>query len=136
MKIEIFTLCDAATHGQGKLNILGSFDALWAKETPVTHPLCAIAIKLRFTRIEEGNHHIRLTFADADGKLVMPGIDSPVDIRLRTGESTATANLVLNIQQIKLERFGEYTIDLAIDGRQEGSIPLYVRRIQGQKGAP
>ena len=128
MKLEIFTLCDAATDSHGKLNILGSFDTLWAKEEPISHPACAIAIKMRFARIEEGNHRIKLTFANADGKLVMPAIDSSIAVRLRPEDVSTTTNLVLNIQQIKLERFGEYTIDLGVDGRQEGSIPLYVRK--------
>ena len=38
MRLEIFTLCDAATDSVGKLNILGSFDTLWAREAPVSHP--------------------------------------------------------------------------------------------------
>ena len=133
MKTEIFTLCDAATDSQGKLNILGSFDTIFSKQVPATHPACSIAIKVRFEKIEEGNHKVKLTFADADGKLVMPGMDASVTVRFKPEDSTTTVNLVLNIQQIKLERFGEYTIDLAIDGRQEGSIPLHLREVQEPK---
>jgi hypothetical protein len=128
MRIEIFTLCDAATEGGGKLNILGSFDHVWATSEPITYPLCAVALKVRFSRIEEGNHRFKLTFADADGKLVMPGVDASVAIRFGSDDPTVTANVILNIQQIKLEKFGEYTLDAAIDGRHEGSIPLYVRQ--------
>jgi len=135
MKIEIFTLCDAATEAGGKLNILGSFDHIWARETPVTYPLCAIALKIRFAQIEEGNHRLKITFADADGKFVMPGIDGALTVRLGQGDETATTNVVLHVQQIKLEKFGEYTIDVAIDGRQEGSIPLYVRQRPEQQPA-
>ena len=130
MKIELFTLCDAATDSGGKLNILGSFDHIFAKKIPATHPLCAIAVKIRFSRIEEGNHRLRVTFADTDGKLVLPGLDATLVIRLRPEDSTVAANVVLVIQKIKLEIFGEYTIDLAIDGRHEGSIPLYVKQIK------
>ncbi len=129
MKIELFTLCDAATDSGGKLNVLGSFDHIFAKKTPAIHPLCAIAVKIRFSRIEEGNHRLRVTFADMDGKLVLPGLDATLVIRLRPEDSTVAANVVLVIQKIKLETFGEYTIDLAIDGRHEGSIPLYVKQI-------
>jgi hypothetical protein len=128
MKLEIFALCDAATEGGGKLNILGSFDHIWASSEPITYPLCAVALKVRFSRIEEGNHRLKLTFADADGKLVMPSVDASVAIRFSSDEATVTGNIILNIQQIKLEKFGEYTLDVAIDGRQEGSIPLYVRQ--------
>ena len=34
MNIEAFLLCDAATDQQGKLNILGAFDNLYAKKIP------------------------------------------------------------------------------------------------------
>ena len=49
MKVELYVLCDAATaDAGGKLNILGVFDRLNAREAPVTHPLCALAVRLRF----------------------------------------------------------------------------------------
>ena len=134
MKIELFTLCDAATDSGGKLNILGSFDHISAKEIPAIHPFCAIAIKIRFARIEEGNHRLKITVADADGKLVIPGLDTSLAIRFGTDDSTVAANVVMLIQKIKFEQFGEYTIDLAIDGRQEGSIPLYVLQRKKEGG--
>jgi hypothetical protein len=63
MKVELFALCDAATaDAGGKLNILGVFDRLNAREAPVTHPLCALAVRLRFERLEEGQKRVRVSF--------------------------------------------------------------------------
>src|SRR5689334_16766629 len=76
MQLEIFTLCDAATEHAGKLNIIGTFDSLRAFEAPISHPQCAIAGRLRFEEIEEGEHRVVLTFADEDGNIVMPKFDS------------------------------------------------------------
>jgi len=129
MKIEIFALCDAATEQQGKLNLLGSFDHLLAKQEPVGQPGCTLAIRLRFTKNEEGQHLIRVTFGDEDGKLVMPPLEATVGVRVAPNESTVVAHLILNMQQLILPRFGEYSIDLAIDGRAESTLPLYVRRL-------
>ncbi len=127
MKVEIFTLCDAATvDAGGKLNILGSFDRLNAKQVPVTHPQCSLAIKLRFERVEEGQKRLRIAFVDSDGVAVMPTIDAATEVRFLGNDSTSTASLALNIQQLKLPRFGEYSIDLALDDRHEASIPLFV----------
>jgi hypothetical protein len=39
----------------------------------------------------------------------------------------------LQIQQLKLPNYGEYSIDLGIDGRHEASIPLFVRPAPGQQ---
>jgi hypothetical protein len=127
MRVEIFTLCDAATtDAAGKLNILGSFDRLNAREAPVTHPQCALALKLRFERLEEGQKRIRIAFVDSDGASVMPTLDTTTQVQFRPDDSSATASLVLVIQQLKLPTFGEYSLDLAVDDRHEASIPLLV----------
>ena len=127
MKVEIFTLCDAATvDAGGKLNILGSFDRLNAKQVPVIHPQCSLAIKLRFERIEEGKKRLRISFVDSDGAAVMPTLDATTEVRFQGNDSTSTVSLALNIQQLKLPRSGEYSIDLAVDDRHESSIPLFV----------
>ncbi|CAN5774117.1 hypothetical protein BH20VER1_BH20VER1_26830 [soil metagenome] len=132
MKTEIFTLCDAATaDAGGKLNILGSFDRLNASAVPITHPLCALAIKLRFERLEEGQKRIGISFVDSDGKAVMPTLDAATQVVFPPGEHSVTACLVLQIQQMKLPNYGEYSIDLAIDGRHEASIPLFVKQALG-----
>jgi hypothetical protein len=128
MNVEIFTLCDAATDTGGKLNILGAFDRIYAVQTPAVHPLCAIAARIRFVKIEEGKHRLNVNFGDADGKLVLPGLEASLGIVFRGDDTSAAANVVLYIHKLKLDDFGEYTIDLAIDGRQEVSIPLYVCR--------
>ena len=130
MKVEIFTLCDAATiDAGGKLNILGSFDRLYAKEVPVIHPQCALAIKLRFERVEEGQKRMRIAFVDSDGASVMQTLNATTQVRFGPNDSTASASLALVIQQLKLPAFAEYSIDLAVDDRHEASIPLLVTRI-------
>lgn len=130
MRLEIFSLCDAATEHAGKLNLVGTFDSLAARETPVAHPTCAIAARIRFERIEEGAHRLSLTFADEDGHMVMPRIDSTLTVQFRPGQRTSTSHFVMVIQQIRLPRFGEYTIDLAVDGHHLGSLPLYVSKLE------
>jgi hypothetical protein len=134
MKIEIFTLCDAATEDRGKLNLLGSFDHLMARQAPVVHPACALAVKMRFTKIEEGSHRIRVTFVDEDGKQILNALEVTVSVLVAPGESTSTSHIVLNIQQLNLPNFGEYSIDLAVDGREEGSLPLYVSQVVDRQG--
>jgi len=131
MKVEIFTLCDAATvDAAGKLNILGSFDRLNAREAPVIHPQCALAIKLRFERVEEGQKQLRIAFVDQDGAAFMQNLDATAEVRFHGDDPSVTVSLALNIQQLRLPRFDEYSIDLAVDGRQEASIPLFVKLAQ------
>jgi len=128
MNVEIFTLCDAATlDAAGKLNILGSFDRLNSASEPIVHMHCALALKLRFERVEEGQKQFRLLFVDADGAAVMPPIEGAAEVHFQGNDSSSTVSIALGIQQLKLPRFGEYSISLAIDGRHEASIPLFVK---------
>src|ERR1035438_6321578 len=101
MKVELFTLCDAATvDSGGKLNILGCFDRINALQAPIVHPLCALALKCRFERVEEGQKRIRISVIDTDGRLIMPTLDAQIQIHIGPDSSTATAQLVLIIPQI------------------------------------
>jgi len=129
MNVEIFSLCDAATDQQGKLNILGAFDTVFAKDIPVVHAQCAVALRIRFQRIEQGEHKITVHLIDADGNLVIPSLDANINIsELPQNQDSVAINMVLNLQRLKLEKYGEYAINLAMDGRQDASLPLYVRQ--------
>lgn len=126
MKVEVFALCDAAVDYAGKLSLLGAFDGIFAREAPVTHPQCAIAIRLRVSRGEEGPHSLELAFIDADGRRIVPPIGANFEVRLPAQRESMAINMVLNIHQLKFERFDEYAIDLSVDGRAEASLPLVV----------
>ena len=127
MEIETFVLCDAATDYRGKLNILGTFDTIWGGKLPVIWPHCALALRVRFSRIEEGEHRVRIGFMDDDGRAVLPPLEGTVRVGFGSQTETVAANLILNLERIRLEKEGEYSISLAIDGRQERSLPLYLR---------
>ena len=133
MDIEIFTLCDAATDYAGKINILGAFDTIYAKSFPATHPQCAIALRMRFRRIEEGQHRIKLNFVDEDGHSIIPPLDTNVDVKFKENQQSTTRNMILYLQRVTFKNPGIYSIDLAIDGRQEKSLPLIVERVPEKK---
>ena len=128
MRVEIFSLCDAATvDTSGKLNLLGAFDTVWVTSMPTIYPQCAIALRIRFENIESGEHRININFVDADGRHILPALNSMVNINFSEGQRSGSSNSVLNIQGLRLERYGEYSIDLAIDGREEASLPFFVK---------
>jgi hypothetical protein len=127
MTLEIFALCDAATVSGGKLNLLGAFDSVYAAQAPVVHASCTIALRVRFTRNEEGDHRMRLNVVDADGQNIVPTLDGSVGVKFGSDEESAVANVLINLQQLKFDRFGAYSVNLALDGRHEASLPLFVR---------
>jgi hypothetical protein len=134
MNIEIFSLCDAATVDvAGKLNVLGAFDTISTANMPTVYPQCAIALRIRFENIERGSHRVAVNFVDVDGKHIIPGANGTININFPDQQRSGSANLVLNLQMLKIEKYGEYSIDLAVDTRKEASLPLYVREIKPLK---
>ena len=127
MHVEVFSLCDAATVDAGsKLNILGAFDTIWAKTVPVVYPHFAIALRVRFESIEQGEHKVVFNFVDCDGKHILPAASGVINVSFQPEQRSASANSILNVSMVKLESYGEYAIDVAIDGRKEASLPLFV----------
>ena len=126
MNVQIAVLCDAATDYGGKLNLLGAFDTIATQQLPAVHPQCSVALRIVFSKVEEGPHKVKMNFVDEDGRFVMPSIDMPAEVALPPDANFVARNFIINIQQLKFEKPGQYAIDLAIDGRQESSIPLHV----------
>ena len=127
MDIQVATLCDAAMDYNQKLCILGTFDTIHTSKLPAVHPQCAIALRLTFNKLEEGSHKVRLSFVDEDGKPVMRSIELPVPVAVPDDTIFVSRNFIVNIQQLKFEKSGLYSIDLALDDNQQGSIPLLVK---------
>jgi hypothetical protein len=130
MNVEIFALCDAANaDSNGKLSVLGVFDQIQAPSVPIIHASgCSVAVRMRFDRVEEGQKALRITVVDIDGREAFPTFNANVEVRVPPNESSAIVQIVLRIQQLNLPHFGEYRIDLAIDGRVEKSVPLFARQ--------
>lgn len=127
MNIEAFLLCDAATEQQGKLNVLGSFDSIWTKALPTKHPACAVALRIRFDKIEEGKHPFKLRIIDEDGQSIGPQLDGNVDVQMPPNVESIITNFILNIQGLEFKKYGQYRIDFAINGQSAASLPFYVR---------
>ena len=90
---------------------------------------CAIAFRVRFNQIEKGEHKIKLNLVNEDGKLIIPSLETSAKVDFPPHLDSGVMNMVLHIQGLKLEKFGKYSFDLAIDGRQEASLPLLFKTI-------
>ena len=129
MNIEAFLLCDAATDQSGKLNVLGAFDLIFGKEVPTRHRACSIAARIRFSKIEAGDHAVKIFIIDVDGNSIGPKLEGGISVRIGDNAPTAVVNLILNMQNLEFQQYGLYQIDLAIDGAIQASLPLHIRPI-------
>ena len=110
------------------MNIVGTFDRILAKEAPIHRAVFAVAARIRFEPQQEGAKSISLSFIDSGGRRVMPLLRAQFHLKVQANESSATLNDVMVIPQVKVARFGDYQIDLAVDDKVEATIPLYLRR--------
>jgi hypothetical protein len=127
MNIQVAVLCDAATDDNGKLNLLGAFDTIYTQQLPAVHPQCSIALRVTFGHEDEGPHKLHLNFVDADGRSIMPGIPIPIEVSLPGDSHFGTRNFIINIQQLKFDQPGLFSIDVTLDDRSQASIPLLVK---------
>ena len=80
MNVDVFTLCDFAQNTPGnKMNIVGTFNRIFARQIPAVHPLCALAVLMRFEQIEQGTKNIRVSIIDSDGRPVGPDTRGPTE---------------------------------------------------------
>ena len=128
MNIQVAVLCDAATDENLKLNLLGAFDTISTPQLPAVHPQCSIALRVTFGHQDEGEHKLRLNFVDADGHSIMPDFPPiPVEVVLPDDMHFGTRNFIVNIQQLKFDNPGLYSIDIRLDDQSQASIPLLVK---------
>jgi len=130
MNVQVAILCDAATDDNGKLNLLGAFDTIYAPQLPAIHPQCAVALRVTFAAGDEGQHKLALNFINADGRSIMPAMEIPVAVVLPEDVYFVTRNFIVNIQQLRFAEAGLYSVDVRLDGKSQASIPLQVKLIQ------
>lgn len=127
MEVDLAVLADAANlTGNGKLNILGTFDAITlGPDFPATSTTFSIVVRLVAHPSELGKHKLLLRVADADGKEVSK-LEGDFEVgRKESSPKPARIPLILGAQ-VTFPSPGDYTFDILIDGRWEKSIPLEV----------
>ena len=129
MEIEIFTLADFAQDNNSKLTIVGTFDSIQSKQSPVTHPACAIACRLRFAAKETGEHEFKLRLIDAKGKETIKPIEGNINIGEPPNGQFSSINIVVNFNQLKFDDAGRYSFELYIDGDWKSGLPLFINVI-------
>ena len=132
MKLEAFLICDAATLSGGKLNILGAFDQIRTERVPSKHFNSAVVVRLRVHPEDRGEHEIAVRLADPLGEPVLPELKGTLIVDPGEGTQASRVNVILAIQSMDLMEFGEYSVQLYIDGEPFSQMPFYVSPLDAQ----
>jgi hypothetical protein len=137
MDVQLAVLADAANISQdGKLNILGQFDTIFAAETPVVWPLMWFVAKVGISDADGTHHRFEIRVLDDDGQLIAPiaafeGESGPSQI----AGTLAGGNLVVGIRSAKFSEYGTYTFELRGNGQRLCDVQLHVRTAAERPGA-
>ena len=123
MRLEIVTLCHSAIEQSGHLSIFAAFNNINVAELPHKFPPFTLACRLRFEPAEEGEHQLKVTVADTDGR-VLGQMTVKFQLFQALFKPSATMNLVFPISGMELRHTGEHTIDLILDDRPPVRLPF------------
>ena len=102
---------------------------------PAIHPQCAVALRATFQPGDEGTRKLSLNFINADGRSILQGIELPVPVTLPDDAHFLTRNFIVNIQQLKFDEPGLYSVDVRLDDESVASVPLLVRQVAARSVA-
>ena len=127
MRIAFALFADAANLSQeGKLNILGVFDAVQVGSLPAVHPRAHLVVRLTGGRADIGTHALTLNWRNPDGSVLWSTtgelrVDGPPQ-GLEEMELPFIAAL-----DLPLDRAGAFSLGINLGDRELATVPLQVR---------
>jgi uncharacterized protein DUF6941 len=127
MQVSFALFADAANLSQeGKLNILGVFDALQVATLPAVHPRAHLVVHLKGSQLDVGSHTVTLRWINPHGS----------ELWTSTGELNVGApppgvgemDLPLIAQiDLPMDVAGGYVMAIALDTSHTADVPVQVR---------
>ena len=119
---------------EGKLNVMGIFDRVFARQVPARFPPMQLVIRLEADYAElDTEHGIRVQLADPDGEPVFDIDGSFTPRGGRPGEKTSV-NHVLQLGNVPLQRTGPHRVLIWIDDSLEREVVIHVTRAPDPTG--
>lgn len=127
MELEFALLADAANISRElKLNITGEFNTIFAQTVPITWPRMTFVARLNAHVAEGSKHTAILVMNDADGDELFRSQGFPLEFTPAGPGRPLRAGMVINLDGMTFRKYGDYEINLLVDGRLMGSAPIYV----------
>ena len=127
MQLAFALLADAANVSvEGKLNILGVFDALQVASLPTVHPRATLVMRLKGTLDEVGRHHVAMAWVSPQGEELW---SSGGDLEIGPpppGAIEMDFPLLLTLD-LPIASIGTHYLRVVIDDALQGEVALQVR---------
>ncbi|MEO7933027.1 MAG: hypothetical protein ABIT76_07705 [Chthoniobacterales bacterium] len=126
MELLVATLCDTASENQGKLNVIGAFDAIIAQSFPANFSFM-LALRFSFTAKDHGSHAFYIQLVDDSGE---PDKSAPneskMDVNMPPGTAGFSTQNMITPLQGTIAKAGTYHFDVHFEKKILAHIPLRV----------
>jgi hypothetical protein len=130
MRVALALLADGANvTREGKLNLLGIFDTIFARGFPVMHPLMQLVLRFEAEPAEAGTRRdLEIQFLASDGRQLfrLPGA---VAVQQRTVGDSVRIDQIVTLNNVQLEQPGRYRFEVRVGGELAATVPLHVEQI-------
>lgn len=126
MELDFALIADAANVSQeGKLNILGIFDTIWAREFPVRHAAMVFVLRVKADFTDQGSHSLEVRLLDADGEQLFRA-EGPMQVPGSAPGRPVKPHVIMGLSGVSFRAPGDYSFEVSIDGHHLKSVPLFV----------
>jgi hypothetical protein len=127
MQVSFALFADAANLSQeGKLNILGVFDALQVATLPAVHPRAHLVVHLKGTQLDVGTHTVTLRWINPHGSELWTSTGELNVGAPPPGISEMDLPLIAQID-LPMDVAGGYVMSIGLDTSHTADVPVQVR---------
>jgi hypothetical protein len=128
-ELDFMVVSDYVRAENGVLHMIsGGVDTIAARSVPATRNI-GIGLSLKVPRRELAVHHtIRIVFHGTDGaRITEVGAELPVRADVPSAATTRAVRVVTALNMsLPLPAYGDYSLELLVNGNRKKEIPIYV----------
>jgi|SRR3990172_2157277 len=134
MEVPLALLADYANVSrEGKLNVMGVFNRIWATEFPTVHPEMQLVFRLEAGPAERGQDtKIEIKLLDEDGKVIQH-LEGHLSIPEESPQPTVQIDQIVKFSGVTFERQGDYRFDILVGGEPKQAVRFSVERLPSAK---
>jgi hypothetical protein len=126
MELTLALLADYANISrEGKLNIMGIFEQIYALHFPAVHAQLQLVMRVESNPFEAGTHPLRVAFIDGDAHELF-AIPGNLTIPESHSGENVTTNQIFVLNGLALPKPGAYEFVISIKDEELGRVPLRV----------
>jgi hypothetical protein len=129
MQVSFALFADAANLSQeGKLNVLGVFDALQVGTLPAVHPRAHLVVHLKGSPADVGRHTVTLRWVNPTGSELWTSTGELNVGQPPAGVTEMDLPLIAQID-LPIDAAGGYHMTVSLDEQKSAEVPVQVRTV-------